>query len=68
MPMRTELLKNLYVGVTGTETVTQSQEESPSHEPSGTSDIELERYVSAVAREDGLADAVRDGEHAVPPP
>lgn len=68
MAMRTQLLKTLFVDVTETDTVTQAQEESPSHEPIETADQDLEQYVEAIAREDGLTDAVRNGERSVPPP
>lgn len=61
-------LKELYLDVAGTETVTLRQEESPSHEPLGAAERELEHYVTTVAGDDGLTDALSSSERRTSPP
>ena len=58
MSTRTESLRNLYLEVTGEETITETQEEEPSRDPIGEGETELEQEVSTLLREDGLDDAV----------
>jgi len=56
-------LRDLYLDIATEETLTHSQEVSPSHEPIEDSEREVERVVSDVARQDGLADAVEGAEN-----
>ena len=58
MSAKTETLRDLYLDVTGEETITEPQKEGPSHEPIEERDADLERKVSTFAREDGLDDVV----------
>lgn len=58
MSTSTESLRDLYLEVTGEETITETQEEEPSRDPIGEGETELEREVSTLLREDGLDDAV----------
>lgn len=62
MSQKTAELKDLYLEVTGTETVTEAQEEQPSRDPLEDDAVEMERAVTAVAAEDGLEDAVAGAE------
>lgn len=54
----TDALRDIFLDVTGEETLTEHQEEAPSHDPIGERETELERHVSAAALDDGLGDAV----------
>lgn len=67
MAAETDSLRELYLDVAGDETLTDSQEESPSHAPIEETETELERMVSDVLRDDGLADAVDGSEGADQP-
>jgi hypothetical protein len=58
MSAKTESLRDLYLDVAGEETITERQEEGPSHEPIEEQDADLERKVSTFTREDGLDDVV----------
>lgn len=51
-------LRQLYLDVAGEETVTESQEEEPSHDPIEESEFELEAEVQAFTTQDGLDDAL----------
>lgn len=66
--MKAESLKEIYEEVAGTEPIIHAQEESPSHEPIGSPERELEHYVITVAGENGLTDALSGGVNSVPPP
>lgn len=58
MSTKTESLRDLYLDVAGEETITESQQEEPSHDPIEAGETELEAKVSEFVREDGLEDAV----------
>jgi hypothetical protein len=58
MSASTESLTELYLEVTGEATIREPQQETPSHDPIGDSEAELERDVSIMAQENGLDDAV----------
>jgi len=62
MSADTDSLRELYVDVAGEEVLTESQEEEPSHDPIESPEAELGAEVSAVARQDGLEDAVQGAE------
>ena len=62
MSVDTDELRDLYVDVAGTETVTEPQAEDPPRTPIEGREAELEREVSAFAREDGLDDAIQGAE------
>ena len=62
MSTDTESLEELFVSVTGDETVTETQEESPSRDPVDREQAELEETVTSLVREDGLGDAVAGAE------
>jgi len=55
-------LRELYLDITGGEMLTESQEESPSHDPISGSETELQRTVIDAIRHEGLSDAVADSE------
>lgn len=57
MSTRTDALGDLYVEVTGTETVTESQDAAPSHDPIDGDEEDLDAVATAAA-EDGLDDAL----------
>jgi hypothetical protein len=58
MSAKTESLRDLYVDITGEETVTEPQQETPSHDTVEGQAADLQRELSAVTRGDGLGDAV----------
>lgn len=58
MSAKTESLRDLYLDVADGATITESQQEGPSHEPIEDSAADLERKVSTFTQEDGLDDAV----------
>jgi len=62
MSTDTESLEELFVSVTGDETVTETQEQGPSRAPVDGEQAELEADVSSLVREDGLEDAVAGAE------
>lgn len=66
--MDVESFTDIFVRIAETETVTHRQEESPSHVPLSTADIELEQYLTTRVRDDGLRDALSGGEKIEPPP
>ena len=62
MSTDTESLRDIYLDVAGEETITESQEEEPSHDPIEEGESELEAEISSMLREDGLDDAVDGAE------
>jgi hypothetical protein len=58
MSTKTDALGDLYVEVTGGETVTESQEEGPSRDPIDEETASVEAEVSRAVTEDGLDDTV----------
>jgi len=63
MSTETNPLRELYLDIATEETLTESQEVSPSHEPIEESEREVEQVVADVARQDGLTDAVEGAEN-----
>jgi len=62
MSADTDALRDLYLDVTGTETVTETQAEEPSRDPIEGPEAEVGTTVSDVVRQDGLEDAVAGAE------
>lgn len=62
MSVDTDSLRDLYLDVAGEEVLIEPQQEEPSHDPIEGPEAKLEADVSAVARQDGLDDAVRGAE------
>lgn len=60
MSADTDALRDLYVDVTGQETVTDRQEEGPSHDPIEDRERTLQEAVSQAITDDGL-DAAMEG-------
>lgn len=58
MSAKPDSLRDLYMDVAGEETITEPQENGPSHEPIDEHAVALERKVSTFTREDGLDDVV----------
>ena len=62
MSSKTASLQELYMEVTDETVLTESQKEEPSRDPIEETVADIERQVSAAAREDGLDDAVGGAE------
>lgn len=62
MSTETESLRDLYLDVAGEETITEQQEDGPSHDPIEATDTSVGEDVSAMVCEDGLTDAVDGAE------
>lgn len=62
MAVKTDSLRDLYLDITETGTVTERQQEAPSHAPMEAQELKLEETVSAFVKDDGLSDAVEGTE------
>ncbi len=58
MTTNTDDLREIFVNVSGVETVTERQQEEPCRDPIEDHDAEREAEVSAFVGEDGLGDAL----------
>lgn len=58
MSDKTDALREIALNVAGDHTVTETQEETPSHDPVGEEEARIAAEASASARDDGLDDAV----------
>lgn len=58
MSIEHDALKELFVGITDTEVLTEPQKELRSHDPHAVAEAELDRAVSDVAQHKELKDAI----------
>ena len=61
MSEKTDSLREIALNLTDDGTVTERQQESPSHDPVGEEEARIAAEASASARDDGLDDAVDGG-------
>jgi len=62
MAEKTDDLRDIFVEVAGSETVTESQREDVSRDPVDSQHVRVETEVPTAAREDGLSDAISEPE------
>ncbi|MFB6299664.1 MAG: hypothetical protein ABEH65_05325 [Halobacteriales archaeon] len=65
MSTDTSTLKDIYLDVAGDDTLTEAQEEGPSHDPIEEREAAMEQEVSDFVRKSGLDDAVDGAEVSV---
>lgn len=62
MSTKADSLRSIFLDVTNEESITEHQEQGPSHDPLDEQDIHREDRLAAFASQDGLDDAVDGSE------